>query len=208
MGKSSLPAVLKQLVSLQWQLNGNFAIIKTDFGNAIVMTLPIKSQALFTWRIFPPPQSDETGKQTLWLSQFCAQALTGRYPPSAFTLVVNYGSHPSPSLVKTTAFRTMGSLCHLTEKRDAGAGAGVLVQAGQPVAFRKCEQHQPWLVNPLLRVFLHWEPFLKAVEILYSKAILSTLFCKKQWNTAVNVLITMAALSSGEQGLCRLTEIH
>lgn len=48
MGKSSLPAVLKRLVSLQWQLNGNFAIIKTDFGNAIVMTLPIKSQALFT----------------------------------------------------------------------------------------------------------------------------------------------------------------
>lgn len=124
------------------------------------------------------------------------------------TSVVNYELHPSPSFTKTTALRTKGSMCHLTKERDAGAGAGVLVQAGQPVAFRKGEQHQPWLVNPLLRVFLHWEPFLKAVEILYSKAILSTLFCKKQWNTAVNGLITMAALSSGVQGLFRPKQIH
>lgn len=190
--------MLTQLVSWQWHLNGNFAITKTDFGNEVFMTLSLKSQALFPWGIFPTARSDETGKQLMQLSQFCAQVLTGWYTPPAFTLVVNYGSYHSPSsLTKSTALRTVSSMCHLTEERDAGAGAGVLVQAGQPVAFGKSEQHQPRLVNPLLRVFLHWEPFLKAVEILYSKAILSTLFCKKQRNTAVNGLITTAALSSG-----------
>lgn len=81
-----------------------------------------------------------------------------------------------PSLTKNTALRTTGSLCHFTKERDVGAGIGVLVPAGQPVAFRKSEQHQAWLVNPLLGVFLRGKPFLKAVEILYSKAILSTLF--------------------------------
>lgn len=60
------------------------------------------------------------------------------------------GRDVGPALVKL-AVATVAS----AEERDAGAGAGVLVQAGQPVAFGKSEQHQPWLVNPLLGVFLH-----------------------------------------------------
>lgn len=169
------------------------------------MIFAIKIQALFTWGIFPTPQLHKRGKQPKLMSQFHAQVLTGQYPPSAFNLVVNYGSYLSPLPYQEHSPLDM---CHLTKERDAGAGAGILVQAGQSVAFRKSEQHQPWLINPLLRVLLHWEPFLKAVEILYSKAILSTLFCKKQWNTGVNGLKKMAALSCNVQGLCRLTKIH
>lgn len=133
-----------------------------------------------------------------------AQAQAGRCPRRSLCFCCRswVASCPPPSPRK--------QLCKqpLTKERDAGAGTGVLVQAGEPVALGKGEQHQPWLVDPPLRVFLHWEPFLKAVEILYSKAILSTSFCKKQWNTGVNGLITAAALSSDVQGLCRLTENH
>lgn len=60
-----------------------------------------------------------------------------------------------PSLAKKAALQTTGSTQPLTEERDAGAGTGVLVQAGEPVALGKREQHQPRLVDPPLRVFLH-----------------------------------------------------
>lgn len=89
-------AKLKQLVSFQWHLNGNFAIIKIDTFNEIVMSLSIKSQALFTWGLFPSLQSNETGKHPVWLLEFNAQALTGCYPLSAFTFAVKDGLHSSP----------------------------------------------------------------------------------------------------------------
>lgn len=65
---------------------------------------------------------------------------------------------------------------------DPGADGGFLVHAGKSVTLWQSKQHQCRLVNAFAGIFFHRKPFLKAVEILYSKAMLSTSFYKQQWN--------------------------
>lgn len=68
----------------------------------------------------------------------------------------------------------------LTKMWDLCASIRVLMHTGKSVALWQGKQHQSWFVDSFAGIFFHQKPFLKAVEILYSKAMLSTLFYKEQ----------------------------